>query len=77
MGLCLGIKGKVVKPVGENRSRSVARKRAALDQKVRDTDLLARIHSGFNTFTLRRSLKEVRATLAEVLADKATQAHAS
>jgi DNA-binding response OmpR family regulator len=42
-----------------------------LTKKVRDTELLARIHSGFSTFALRRSLKEVRATLAEVLADKA------
>jgi DNA-binding response OmpR family regulator len=42
-----------------------------LTKKVRDSELLARIHSGFSTFALRRSLKEVRATLAEVLADKA------
>ena len=42
-----------------------------LTKKVRDSELLARIHSGFTTFALRRSLKEVRATLAEVLADKA------
>jgi CheY-like chemotaxis protein len=42
-----------------------------LTKKVRDSELLARIHSGFSTFSLRRSLKEVRATLAEVLADKA------
>jgi len=32
-------------------------------KKVRDSELLARIHSGFRTFALRRSLKEVRATL--------------
>jgi len=42
-----------------------------LTKKVRDSELLARIHSGFTTFALRRSLKEVRATLAGVLADKA------
>lgn len=42
-----------------------------LTKKVRDTELLARIHSGFSTFALRRSLKEVQATLAAVLADKA------
>lgn len=42
-----------------------------LTKKVRDSELLARIHSGFSTFALRRSLKEVRATLAEVLAEKA------
>jgi DNA-binding response OmpR family regulator len=42
-----------------------------LTKKVRDTELLARIHSGFSTFALRRSLKEVRATLAGVLAGKA------
>ena len=42
-----------------------------LTKKVRDSELLARIHSGFRTFSLRRSLKEVRATLAEVLSDKA------
>jgi DNA-binding response OmpR family regulator len=42
-----------------------------LTKKVRDSELLARIHSGFSTFALRRSLKEVRATLAELLAEKA------
>jgi DNA-binding response OmpR family regulator len=42
-----------------------------LTKKVRDTELLARIHAGFNTYSLRRSLKEVRAELAAVLADKA------
>ena len=42
-----------------------------LTKKVRDSELLARIHSGFRTFALRRSLKEARATLAEVMADKA------
>jgi hypothetical protein len=33
--------------------------------------LLARIHSGFSTFALRRSLKDARAALAVALADKA------
>jgi len=42
-----------------------------LTKKVRETELLARIHSGFSTYTLRRSLKEARAQLAAVLADKA------
>ena len=42
-----------------------------LTKKVRDTELLARIHSGFSTYALRRSLKDARAELAAVLADKA------
>jgi DNA-binding response OmpR family regulator len=42
-----------------------------LTKKVRDTELLARIHSGFSTYALRRSLKEVRAELAVALANKA------
>jgi DNA-binding response OmpR family regulator len=42
-----------------------------LTKKVRETELLARIHSGFSTYALRRSLKEARAQLAAVLADKA------
>jgi DNA-binding response OmpR family regulator len=42
-----------------------------LTKKVRDTELIARIHSGFSTFALRRSLKKVRAELAAVLAEKA------
>jgi DNA-binding response OmpR family regulator len=39
-----------------------------LTKKVRDTELLARIHAGFNTFNLRRSLKQTHAALAEALA---------
>jgi CheY-like chemotaxis protein len=42
-----------------------------LTKKVRDTELIARIHSGFSTFALRRALKKVRAELAVALADKA------
>ena len=42
-----------------------------LTKKVRDMELLARIHAGFSTFALRRSLKTVRAELAAALADKA------
>ena len=42
-----------------------------LTKKVLDTELLARIHSGFSTFALRRSLKDARAALAVALADKA------
>jgi DNA-binding response OmpR family regulator len=42
-----------------------------LTKKVRDTELLARIHAGFSTYSLRRSLKDVRAQLAAALADKA------
>jgi two-component system sensor histidine kinase ChiS len=42
-----------------------------LTKKVHDTELLARIHSGFSTYALRRSLKEVRAELAAALAEKA------
>jgi DNA-binding response OmpR family regulator len=42
-----------------------------LTKKVRDLELMARIHSGFNTFALRRSLKSLRAELAAALADKA------
>lgn len=42
-----------------------------LTKKVLDTELLARIHSGFNTFALRRSLKETRAALAAALENKA------
>jgi CheY-like chemotaxis protein len=42
-----------------------------LTKKVRDTELIARIHSGFSTFALRRSLKKVRAELAAVLAERA------
>lgn len=42
-----------------------------LTKKVLDTELLARIHSGFSTFALRRSLKKAQAALAAALADKA------
>lgn len=42
-----------------------------LTKKVRDPELLARIHAGLNTFNLRHSLKETRAALAEALASKA------
>jgi DNA-binding response OmpR family regulator len=42
-----------------------------LTKKVRDTELIARIHSGFSTFALRRSLKNLRAELAAALANKA------
>lgn len=35
-----------------------------LTKKVHDPELLARIHAGFNTFALRRALKEARAALA-------------
>jgi phosphoserine phosphatase RsbU/P len=45
-----------------------------LTKKVRDTELLARIHAGLNTFNLRRSLKQIRAELAEALASKANAA---
>jgi DNA-binding response OmpR family regulator len=44
-----------------------------LTKKVRDAELLARIHSGLNTFALRRSLKETRAALADALAELASQ----
>jgi len=39
-----------------------------LTKKVRDLELLARIHSGFSTYALRRSLKEARASLKEARA---------
>jgi CheY-like chemotaxis protein len=45
-----------------------------LTKKVHDTELLARIHAGLNTFNLRRSLKETRAALADALASKAVAA---
>jgi len=45
-----------------------------LTKKVRDTELLARIHAGLNTFNLRRSLKQTRAALAAALAGKADAA---
>lgn len=45
-----------------------------LTKKVHDTELLARIHAGLNTFALRRSLKDARAALADALA---SQAHAA
>ena len=41
-----------------------------LSKKIRDTELLARIHAGLNTFALRRSLREARAALADALASK-------
>jgi two-component system NtrC family sensor kinase len=47
-----------------------------LTKKVRDAELLARIHSGLNTFALRRSLKETRAALADALAQLASAAGA-
>lgn len=47
-----------------------------LTKKVRDLELLARIHSGLNTFELRRALKETRAALAEALANNASEAGA-
>jgi two-component system, cell cycle response regulator len=42
-----------------------------LSKKVLDTELHARIHAGFSTYALRRSLKKVRAELAAALAEKA------
>jgi DNA-binding response OmpR family regulator len=39
-----------------------------LTKKVRDLELLARIHAGFSTYALRRSLKEARADLKEARA---------
>jgi len=45
-----------------------------LTKKVLDTELLARIHAGLNTFNLRRSLKETRAALADALARNARAA---
>jgi DNA-binding response OmpR family regulator len=45
-----------------------------LTKKVRDAELLARIHSGLSTFALRRSLKETRAALADALAELASEA---
>jgi len=47
-----------------------------LTKKVRDPELLARIHSGLSTFALRHSLKETRAALADALADQASEAGA-
>jgi DNA-binding response OmpR family regulator len=42
-----------------------------LTKKIRDTELLARIHAGFSTYSLRRALKDARAQLAAVLDVKA------
>ena len=42
-----------------------------LTKKVRDTELLARIHAGLNTFAARRSLKDARTALADPVASKA------
>jgi two-component system OmpR family response regulator len=39
-----------------------------LTKKVRETELLARIHAGFSTFGLRCALKEARLQLAAALA---------
>ena len=41
-----------------------------LTKRVRDVELLARIHSGFTTCSLRRELRETRAELAAVRAKK-------
>ena len=41
-----------------------------LSKKVRDVELLARIHSAFTTYSLRRELRETRAQLAAALASK-------
>jgi DNA-binding response OmpR family regulator len=41
-----------------------------LSKKVRDVELLARIHSAFTTYTLRRELRETRAQLAAAIARK-------
>jgi DNA-binding response OmpR family regulator len=45
-----------------------------LTKKTRDPELIARIHAGLATFSLRHSLKEARAALAEALASKAAAA---
>lgn len=41
-----------------------------LSKKMRDVELLARIHSAFTTYSLRRDLRETRAELAAVRAAK-------
>jgi CheY-like chemotaxis protein len=41
-----------------------------LTKKVRDVELLARIHAAFTTFSLRRELRETRAELAALRARK-------
>jgi DNA-binding response OmpR family regulator len=41
-----------------------------VSKKVRDTELLARIHAGLNTFVLRRALREAQAALADALTVK-------
>jgi DNA-binding response OmpR family regulator len=45
-----------------------------LTKKVCDTEILARIHAGLNTFNLRHALKETRAALADAVATKAVAA---
>jgi CheY-like chemotaxis protein len=41
-----------------------------LSKKVRDIELMARIHSAFTTYSLRRELRETRAQLAAAIARK-------
>jgi CheY-like chemotaxis protein len=41
-----------------------------LSKKVRDVELLARIHSAFTLYSLRRELRETRAQLAAAIARK-------
>jgi CheY-like chemotaxis protein len=41
-----------------------------LSKKVRDVELLARIHSAFTLYSLRRELRETRAQLAAAIAGK-------
>lgn len=41
-----------------------------LSKKVRDVELLARIHSAFTTYSLRRELRETRNQLAAAIARK-------
>jgi DNA-binding response OmpR family regulator len=41
-----------------------------LSKKVRDIELMARIHSAFTTYSLRRELRETRVQLAAAIAHK-------
>jgi hypothetical protein len=41
-----------------------------LSKKVRDVELMARIHSAFTTYSLRRELRETRAQLAAAIGRK-------